>query len=63
MHHLEYCMQTWRSNSKKDIDTLERIQRRVTKAIPELRDLIYERHLKKNGLTTLCERRFRGDNF
>ena len=37
---------------KKDIDTLERIQRRATKMIPELRDLSYER-LKECGLTTL----------
>ena len=26
--HLEYCIQTWRSYRKKNIDKLERIQRR-----------------------------------
>ena len=46
---------------KKDIDTLERIQRRATKMIPELRDLSYESRLLQCGLTTLETRRLRGD--
>ena len=36
---------------------LERIQRTVTKIIPELRDLSYE----ECGLTTIVTRRLRGD--
>ena len=43
--HLEYCIQAWRPYRKKDIDTLERIQRRATKIIPELRYLSYEERL------------------
>ena len=43
--HFEYCIQAWRPYCKKDIDKLERIQRRATKIIPELRDLSYESRL------------------
>ena len=38
---------------------LERIQRRATKIIPELRNLSYEECLKECGLTTLETRRLR----
>ena len=37
--HLKYCIQAWRPYRKKGVDNLERIQRRATKMIPELRDL------------------------
>ena len=49
------------SYRKKDIDKLERIQRRTTKMIPELRDFSYESRLLQCGLTTLETRRLRGD--
>ena len=63
--HLEYCIQAWRPYRKKDIDMLERVQRRVTKIIQKLRNISYEMHLKECGLTTLEstvkeERRTRG---
>ena len=59
--HLGYCIHAWRSYRKKDIDTIERIQRRATKIIPELRDLSYEERLKECGLTTLETRMLRRD--
>ena len=46
---------------QKDIDKLERIQRRANKMIPELRDLSYESRLLQCGLTTLDTRGLRGD--
>ena len=54
--HLEYSPYL-----RKDIDMLEKIQRRATKLIPGLRDLRYEERLKECGLTTLETRRLRGD--
>ena len=45
-----------------DIDALERIQKRATKIIPELRDLTYKKkRLKECGLTPLETRRLRRD--
>ena len=56
--HLEYFIQAWRPYSKKDIDMLERVQRRAAKSIPKLRNISYE---KECGLTTLETRRLSGD--
>ena len=39
---LEYCIQACRPHQKKDIGKLERVQRRATQLIPELRILSYE---------------------
>ena len=47
--HLAYCIQGWRPYRKKDIYTLQRVQRSATKIIPELRDLSYEERLKEYG--------------
>ena len=59
--HLEYCIQAWRPYRKKDIVTLERVQRKATKMIQKPRNISYEMRLKECGLTTLETRRLRGD--
>ena len=43
--HLEYCIQAWNPHLRKEIDMLEKIQRRATKLIPGLRDLRYEERM------------------
>ena len=58
---LEYAHSVWNPYFIKDIEILERVQRRATK-IPELtKHLPYEERLRVFGLTTLRERRLRGD--
>ena len=58
---LEYAALVWSPNLKKEIRKVERIQRAATKLPETLRNDTYEERLKKLGLTTLEERRERGD--
>src|SRR2546425_10006650 len=58
---LEYCVQAWRPYLKKDTEKIERVQRRATKMISECSKLSYEDRLKITGLSTLEDRRNRGD--
>ena len=58
---LEYAIQFWSPHLQKDIDHLERVQRRATKIIPELRNKTYEQRLNKLNLFSLQKRRRRGD--
>ena len=59
--HLENCVQAWRPHLKKDIDLLEKVQRRATRMIDSFRNFSYEDRLIKLNLTTLETRRLRGD--
>ena len=59
--HLEYCVQAWRPYLQKDIDNIEKVQRRATKMINGLSQLSYEERLKRTNLMTLELRRLRAD--
>ena len=58
--HLDYAVSTWSPWLQQDINVLEDIQRR---AIRQVRGLTgsYEEKLEQVGLTTLFDRRVRGD--
>ena len=57
---MEFAIQAW-SPYLKDIQKLEKVQRRATKLVPSLAHLPYEDRLKALGLTTLEQRKIRGD--
>ena len=59
--HLDYCSQIWAPFLRQDINHIERVQRRATKLVYSLRDFSYQQRLSALKITSLEDRRVRGD--
>ena len=59
--HLEYANAVWEPHYKMDQQKIERVQRRATKFIEDIKDLSYEERLCNLNMPSLQHRRLRGD--
>ena len=57
--HLEYCIQMWSPQYRRDTDLFEHIQKRATEMIQGMEHLSYEDRLRELGLFSLEKRRLR----
>jgi len=59
--HLDYCWQAVGPFMVQDFTALEKVQRRATKLVPEVRSVPYEERLKRLDLWNMKDRALRGD--
>jgi len=58
---LDYCVPVWVPYKKGDIEVLEKVKKKATKIIPEIRHLQYREHLTACKLPMSHFRQVRGD--
>ena len=58
---IEFANAAWSPYRLKDINTFEKVQRRATRIVRNVCNLPYNERCKHLGLTSLTERRVRGD--
>ena len=59
--HLEYANVIWHPMYKRQIKLIEKVQRRFTKIIPNIKDLTYSERLRVLGLPSIKYRQIRAD--
>ena len=62
-HHLQHAVQFWSPHLRRDIDKMEKIQRRATKMFPEIRNHSYHQRIHYLYLISLLQRRLRAQLF
>jgi len=59
--HLEYCVQAWSPHYFKDINKIEKVQKRAVNMIKDIRSIDYTGKLRELNLFSMSRRRMRGD--
>ena len=58
---MEYNVQFWSPHYQKDVEALEKVQKKFTRMLTRMEGISYEERLEKLGLFSLERRRLRDD--